>query len=386
MHMKILMISHEYPPIGGGGANACMYLAREYAKVLHDVTIVSVWYEGQLETEDSYGIHIIRVKSKRRYKEHCSFLEMTDYLYKAWPIVKRLEKEHHFDICQVFFGIPSGPIGYALRKKYGVPYIIRFGGGDIPGFQDRFAVLYKMLGPFLKVIWSNADALIANSEGLKKLAVDFYDKKTIDVIYNGVDTNKFYPIIKSENGYSTDNKIIKILFVSRLIERKGLHFIIPKLKEIEKKSQKKIQLVIVGDGPYREKLEKIANENRCTSMICFEGQKDKAELLSYYQQADIFILPSKKEGMPNVVLEAMACGLPIVMTPCEGSKELVTNNGIISSIDTFADKLTELCSNAKMRREMGQNSLINIEKIFQWKSVSRKYMDIFEEIDKREAN
>lgn len=90
--------------------------------------------------------------------------------------------------------------------------------------------------------------------------------------------------------------------------------------------------------------------------------------------------------MPNVVLEAMACGLPIVMTPCEGSKELVTNNGIISSIDTFADKLTELCSNAKMRREMGQNSLINIEKIFQWKSVSRKYMDIFEEIDKREAN
>ena len=386
MHMKILMISHEYPPIGGGGANACMYLAREYAKVLHDVTIVSVWYEGQLETEDSYGIHIIRVKSKRRYKEHCSFLEMTDYLYKAWPIVKRLEKEHHFDICQVFFGIPSGPIGYALRKKYGVPYIIRFGGGDIPGFQDRFAVLYKMLGPFLKVIWSNADALIANSEGLKKLAVDFYDKKTIDVIYNGVDTNKFYPIIKRENGYSTDNKIIKILFVSRLIERKGLQFIIPKLKEIEKKSQKKIQLVIVGDGPYREKLEKIANENRCTSMICFEGQKDKAELLSYYQQADIFILPSKKEGMPNVVLEAMACGLPIVMTPCEGSKELVTNNGIISSIDTFADKLTELCSNAKMRREMGQNSLINIEKIFQWKSVSRKYMDIFEEIDKREAN
>ena len=126
-----------------------------------------------------------------------------------------------------------------------------------------------------------------------------------------------------------------------------MQFIIPKLKEIEKKSQKKIQLVIVGDGPYREKLEKIANENRCTSMICFEGQKDKAELLSYYQQADIFILPSKKEGMPNVVLEAMACGLPIVMTPCEGSKELVTNNGIISSIDTFADKLTELCSNAK---------------------------------------
>lgn len=121
MHMKILMISHEYPPIGGGGANACMYLAREYAKVLHDVTIVSVWYEGQLETEDSYGIHIIRVKSKRRYKEHCSFLEMTDYLYKAWPIVKRLEKEHHFDICQVFSEYQVDQLGMHLERNMGFP-------------------------------------------------------------------------------------------------------------------------------------------------------------------------------------------------------------------------------------------------------------------------
>jgi len=383
--MKILMISHEYPPIGGGGANACMYLSREYAKANHDVTIVSVWFEGQPEMEDGYGVRIIRVKSKRRYKEHCSFFEMIDYLFKAWPIVKRLEWEQHFDICQVFFGIPSGPIGYGLKKIYKVPYIIRFGGGDIPGFQDRFAVLYNILGPFLKIIWSNADALIANSEGLKKLATDFYDKKTVDIIYNGVDIDKFYPIVSSEKDYNADDKIIKLLFVSRLIERKGLQFVIPHLKEMQKKSHKKIQLIVVGDGPYREELEKIASENECANMICFEGQKDKAELLSYYQQADIFILPSKKEGMPNVVLEAMACGLPIVMTPCEGSKELVTNNGIISSIDIFSDKLAELCADTKLQQNMGQNSLINIEKIFQWKSVSQKYMEIFERIDKRKV-
>lgn len=68
------------------------------------------------------------------------------------------------------------------------------------------------------------------------------------------------------------------------------------------------------------------------------------------------------------------------MTPCEGSRELVTNNGMICSIDTFADKITELCSNAKLRRDMGQNSLINVEKIFQWKSVGRKYLNVFNKI------
>ena len=84
--------------------------------------------------------------------------------------------------------------------------------------------------------------------------------------------------------------------------------------------------------------------------------------------------------MPNVVLEAMACGLPIVMTPCEGSKELISNNGMISSIDTFSDKVTMLCANAALRQDMGRNSLSNIEKTFQWKIVGKKYLDVFDTI------
>jgi len=372
--MKILIVSHEYPPVGGGGANACMYLSREYAKAGHDVTIVSVWYEGLPETENCDGVQIIRIRSKRKYKEHCGFSEMADYLCKAWPIIKRLEKERRFDVCQVFFGIPSGPIGYLLKKKYQIPYIIRFGGGDIPGFQDRFTFLYKLLGPFLKVIWNNADALIANSKGLKKLAQNFYDRRQIDIIYNGVDTTRFYPPTKEKK----DSADINILFVSRLIERKGLQFVIPKLREIQDKSQKNICLVIVGDGPYRKELEKAAAENACTELIHFEGQKDKSELLQYYQAADIFILPSKKEGMPNVVLEAMACGLPIIMTPCEGSSELVVDNGIIAPLDTFADSLAKLCADDNLRKMMGQNSLTHVEKIFKWESIGKRYMNVLE--------
>lgn len=372
--MKILVVSHEYPPIGGGGANACMYLSREYARTGHNVTVISVWYEGLPETENDNGVQIIRIQAKRKYKEHCGFTEMADYLCKVWPVIKHLEKERHFDVCQVFFGIPSGPIGYLLKKKYHIPYIIRFGGGDIPGFQDRFTFLYKILGPFLKIIWNNADALIANSKGLKKLAKDFYDKRQIDIIYNGVDTTKFYPTNITKNNSSD----CSILFVSRLIERKGLQFIIPKLQEIQEKCHKNIHLIIVGDGPYRKQLEKIAIESACADMIRFEGQKDKTELLQYYQTADLFILPSKKEGMPNVVLEAMACGLPVIMTPCEGSYELVTNNGIIAPIDTFVDNLAKLCADDDLRRTMGQNSLAHVEKIFKWESIGKNYLNVLE--------
>jgi len=372
--MNILVVSHEYPPIGGGGANACMYLSREYAKSGHSVTVISVWYEALPEIENSNGVQIIRIKSKRNYKEHCSFSEMADYLYKAWPVIKQLEKRQHFDICQVFFGIPSGPIGYLLKKKYHIPYIIRFGGGDIPGFQERFAFLYKILSPFLKIIWNNADALIANSKGLKKLAENFYDKQKIDIIYNGVDTTKFYPV----NITKRNSNDCIILFVSRLIERKGLQFIIPKLREVQEKCHKNIRLIVVGDGPYRKELEKLAIENACTDLIRFEGQKDKNELLPYYQMADLFILPSKKEGMPNVVLEAMACGLPIIMTPCEGSHELIVDNGIIAPIDTFTDNLAKLCTDDNLRKNMSQNSLVHVEKTFKWENIGKRYINVLE--------
>lgn len=376
--MKILIISHEYPPIGGGGANACMYLSQEYSKLGHEVTIITAWFPGLLEEEKINNVKIIRVKSKRAHKEHCSFSEMLSYICKAWPVANKLVKQNKFDICQIFFGIPSGPIGYMLKKKYKIPYVIRFGGGDIPGFQDRFAVVYKFIGPFLKIIWNNADALIANSEGLRKMAMGFHHKKEIGIICNGVDIEKFHPLQLNDKEIRSSE--INLLFVSRLIERKGLQHIIPIMNYMQEKTDKQIKLTIVGDGPYRKKLEDLVIENNCEQLVNFVGQKDKKDLLPYYQNADLFILPSKKEGMPNVVLEAMACGLPVVMTPCEGSRELIKDNGYIVEIENISDKIIELCNDEALRKKMADNSLKCIYQDFQWEMVAHKYINIFSDI------
>ena len=386
--MKILIISHEYPPVGGGGANACMYLARQYAMAGHEVHIITVWFDGlpENETISDYVEHIYinRLPAKRASKEHCGFAEMLDFLIKARTCADRkvasvIRENRPFDICQIFFGIPSGPVGLYLKRKYSLPYVIRFGGGDIPGFQDRFAFVYKLIGPAIKLIWKRADALVANSAGLKSLAQDFCDRYPIRVFPNGVDTDTFCPL--NDRDFSNDH--IEILFVSRLIERKGLQYVIPYLHEIETSSGRKIHLTIVGDGPYRGTLQTMAEESDVSSMITFEGQKDKSELLPYYQSGDIFVFPSKKEGMSNAVLEAMACGLPIVMSPCQGSSELIDGNGVISDPDLTKFKKTLIdaisAGNEELKR-MSDCSRQRAQNLFSWKSVAERYMFLFESI------
>lgn len=378
--MKILMVSHEYPPIGGGGANACMFLAREYAKCGHAVTVLTVGFGTFEPKEVAYegNLVIYRIKAKRNRKEHCSFIEMLDYLLKAIPVSLKLEKENDFDICQVFFGIPSGPIGYILKKRFRLPYVIRIGGGDIPGFQSRFKFLYKLLSPPLKLIWKKADAIIANSEGMKNFSLKFYSRCKIDVITNGVDIDFFCPAEKKRD----ETGIVQLLFVSRLIERKGLQDLIPHLKEIEESAKTNIHLTIVGDGPYRSALEALTHTCGADEYVTFVGQTEKKDLPQYYQNSDLFVFPSHREGMPNVVLEAMASGLPIVMrADCEGSKELVDTNGVLvinGEIQSAVIKILSL--NASCLRDMENRSRQKAVEVFAWTSIAEQYVKAFVQI------
>lgn len=365
--MKILMISHEYPPIGGGGANACLNLGKGFSEKGHEVTLVTANYQNMPLEEKSNGITIYRVNSKRKYKDHCSFSEMMSFIFKACPVADKLEKREKYDICLIFFGIPSGVLGYYLKRKYKLPYVIRFGGGDIPGAQERFKYVYKVISPAIKIIWKNAKARIANSTDLRNRAYLFCEKYRFDVIQNGVDAN----IFKTNEGH--DNNIINILFVSRIIEGKGLQFFIPKLRYIINSTQKKVGLTIVGDGPYRAEIETIITQQGVKQFVNMVGHKDKEQIVDYYRQGDIFILPSMKEGMPNVVLEAMACGLPIVMTPCGGSDALIKDNGFIADIATFADRVIELINDDDLRGIMANNSRKRAIEQFSWANTVKEY-------------
>lgn len=371
--MKILVVSHEYPPIGGGGANACYFLTREYVAKGHEVTVLTARFQNNDKEEDINGVHLVRVNAMRKKQEKSNLLEMFIFLLNAWGQAIKLQKRDKFHICQVFFGIPSGPIAFYLKHRFHIPYIVRFGGGDIPGAQKRYAVIYQLLNPFVRQIWKHASGLVANSEGLQHRAEQFEKRYPITCISNGVDIDFFKPPVMQKNNHARD---LEILFVSRLIEGKGLQDVIPNMKMINDAVENKVILRVVGDGPYRAELERLTKQQGMQEFVCFEGRKSKQELLYFYQHADVFILPSRSEGMPNVVLEAMAMGLPIVMTPCEGSKELIHNNGYSSPISQFTESIIELCKDEHLRNEFGKNSIEIVHKAFNWADKADQYLTL----------
>lgn len=374
--MNILALSHEYPPIGGGGANAAYHLLNGFAGKGHKVTLITTAYAGREFLKQETMLEICTVDSRRSAPDQCSFGEMLDYLIKAYRLAKRLVSEAiaqgtPYDECLVFFGIPSGPIAYMLKKKYKLPYMIRFGGGDIPGAQKRFKYIYPILAPAIRTIWRNAQYGVANSAGLKREAESFYKNCSYRVINNGVDTDKYVPL-DSSHGDQTFN----ILAVGRLIPVKGLQYFIPMLDHIRQSTAKNIVFTVVGDGPYREYLEKMTSDTHVEDIVRFVGKKTGADLLSEYQTADLYVLPSEREGMANTVLEAMSCRLPVVMTPVPGSDEMISGNGYITEIKMFADRVIELINNDELRNHMGELSRERVINLFSWENSVNQYITL----------
>ena len=358
------MLNYEYPPLGGGAGNATRHLLREFARFddLHITLVTSSTDKERTEKpHDNITIHFLDIAKKGSLHYQTS-RDLIIYSWKAWRFCRSLMNEESFDIVHAFFGIPCGVIAYLLGK----PYIISLRGSDVPGFNARFAILDTLLFARLsRFIWRRAKATIANSEHLKKLALQTSPGQAIEVIPNGVDSVRFHPNSEPRNGRGP----LRVLAVGRLIPRKGFRVLIEAMRGL-----KDIELTIAGEGPQREELQRAAGGLNIT----FTGAIPPEEMPELYREHDIFVLPSMNEGMSNTVLEAMASGLPVVVTGAGGGvKELVKNgrNGYVvqphahdlrKALSTYSETPVE-------RRRHGSDSRKQAETL-SWTVTARQYI------------
>lgn len=372
--MRILMLNNEYPPLGGGGSNACKYILKEFADKDLDVDVVTSSSSNTFEIEkigDTVNIYKLPINKKDIH--YWTQREIITYSWKANKFIKKLIKEKEYDVCHAFFGIPCGAIAYLFRKK--IPYIVSLRGSDVPGFNNRFGFEYVFLKPIIRSIWKRAGAVVANSKGLKELALLTSPDQEISVIYNGIDVSEFKPDLNRTN----DGDMLRIVCVSRLIERKGIKYLI---EAVGKLKDKNIKLVLVGEGNQEEELKKLAQDQGISDIVDFKGYISHDNIADIYKNSDVFVLPSLNEGMSNALLEGMASGLTVIVTDTGGTVELMDGNGIIIPMgdsDAIVNAIRRIMDNPDERKRMNIRSR-QIAEMMDWKAVGESYLKLYEDV------
>ncbi len=239
--------------------------------------------------------------------------------------VKDLRRSFDFDLIDAHFLYPDGfaaaKIARALKKK-----IVLNGRGTDINWYPNFKIIRRM------ICWAldHADAVTVVSESLQdKVAGWGIDRGHVTVIPNGVDTGifSFRPQEEAKRALGLADHRRVILAVGHLLEAKGFHFLIEALRHVHRQD---IDLVIIGEGGYKEKLQRRAAEQRLQERVKFLGERPQSELALWYAAADMFCLTSLREGRPNVVLEALACGAPVISMNQWGLGSLVdAGSGIL---------------------------------------------------------
>jgi glycosyltransferase involved in cell wall biosynthesis len=373
--MKILLINYEYPPVGGGAGNATAFLARQFALAGAMPVVLTTAFGCLPRREDEDGVLVARIATGRRVADRCSVPEMGSFILRAIPAALALHREFAFDASLAFFGIPGGPAAYVLKRLRRVPYVVSLRGGDVPGFlPGDLAGFHALTRPVIRHIWKHAAAVVANSQGLAELARRTAGDMPVPVIANGVDTERFVPGLPKN-----DSEPPRLLFVGRVVRQKGLDILLPALAALSK--GRDFHLDVVGDGPEVKELTALAERLGLGAKVSFLGWRDRDALPGLYARADIFVFPSRDEGMPNAVLEAMASALPVVATDIAGNQELV-RHGVTGLLTPCGDApaltaaLDSLLADPELAGTFGRAGRDLVREHYSWRAAAVSYLDL----------
>jgi len=366
--MKIAMImSNPFPPREGIG----FYVYNLSKKLIENGHTVSVITRGNhlfLEDYMFEEINIIKPKYFPIYPFHVQ-------IHKRY-IEKTIENlSIDFDLFHIHSplapvvcnkGIPIvSTIHTSLLediKHYQISNLKTFSSKLLTHFSSKF---------FIQELMNKSKITTTVSTGVANELKKYYNVRKIVVAGNGVDEKKFFPINKKDNNY--------MLYVGRLDYRKGVLDLI----EASKLLNTEIKIIIVGEGPLKQLIEEKIRNNEINNIV-LKGHLSGQELVEIYQNALIFIFPSHYEGLPTVLLEAMASGLPVVTTDIPAHKDLIKNmhNGLFfrkGSPKDMSDKIRILLENDKLRTKISENARHTIERKFTWDIVCKKFEDIYKD-------
>jgi phosphatidylinositol alpha-1,6-mannosyltransferase len=375
--MRILMLDNEFPPLGGGMGTANQALLRIFAHHPDmEIDLVTSALGIRREAERfAPNIQIFSVPVWNRNLHHSTNRELLCYAAQALPLARRLHQARPYDLCLAWSAVPAGGVALALRRQIGLPYLVWVSGPDIPGFEQRYRMLYPLLTPAIKAIWQDAAAVIAKcAEEIDMIhAVD--PSVGVDMVPNGVDLEAFQP-----GKPIPDAGPLRLICSARLIERKGQHHLIDAVRQLKERGVA-VQLELVGTGDAHTALVEQARRLDVSDRVTFAGYVTREVIPERYAQAHVFVLPSYNEGLSLSALEALAAGLPLVLTRTGGTADLLDEgiNGFAfdwADVSTLTSHLARLANDRPMARRMGAASRERASR-FSWGSIATQFLELF---------
>jgi glycosyltransferase involved in cell wall biosynthesis len=239
--------------------------------------------------------------------------------------VRQIYKAFPFDLIDGHYIYPDGLAAVWLGRVFQKPVVLSARGSDI----HRFA-RFPTIRPMIRRALNRADAVISVCLALKnEMAALGIDPEKIQVIPNGIDSDRFQrkDVAESRLQLGIPKNARVVLSVGHLIPLKGFQILISAMPGILA-GYPDVRLYIVGEGPFRKELENEILQMDLTGKVFLVGERPNTELATWYSAADVFCLASSREGWANVIMEALACGTPVIATKVWGTPEIITTDEI----------------------------------------------------------
>ncbi len=396
--MKIGVITSAYPEFEDDPHGIFVHrLMREIIKKGHEVHVIAPFAGGKTKYNlEGVSVERFNYFYPKRYQNLAGRAGMIDNVKEGFlvkiqvltflfsNVIYSLRKLKNMDIIHVQWPIPNGLGALFLKKIYGIPYINTIHGEEVY-LSKRYHTLFA-----LKSLVNNSSKTITNSTATRATCLEAgLDNEKIDVIPFGVDTNFFKPI-----DVDKDENIFQILSVGYLIERKGFEYLIRAMPHILKE-HKNVRLKIVGSGPLESKLTELIHDLDLEDEVEIVKNVTDEELLTTYNSADLFVLPSivdsqgNTEGLGVVLLEAMACGLPVIGSNVGGILDII-EDGVTGFLTQPKDilglqKLIECLINYLDKRDtIAIQGYEAVKLKFNCERLSNQYLTIYEGLIKHE--
>jgi glycosyltransferase involved in cell wall biosynthesis len=282
--------------------------------------------------------------------------------------VSQLIRKNDYDLIHSNFIVPTGIVGHTLSGIAGLPHLITSHGSDVPSYNpDNYQLIHQLIKPVSKHIANAAERITAPSDFQVDLILEQYETdpdRTVTIPY-GFNPETITPASKKDD---------HIFIASRLLERKGIQYVLKALEGIDTD----YEIRIAGEGPYKESLMKQASSMR--QDITFLGWLEGQELLDEYSRSEMFVLPSTAESFGVVFMEAMAGGNAVIAADSSGCADVVGDAGILVSprdVEQIRQAIVTLLNNPEHRQELQKQARERIETELSWESVADQVVELY---------